>query len=63
MNLNNKVAIVTGSNRGIGRGLAEAFANAGASIIVNYPSNQNDIFKELLKYVIDVVEKTFAVQR
>ena len=46
MKLNNKVALITGSNRGIGKGLAEAFANAGASVVVNYPSNQDDIFRE-----------------
>ena len=30
--LDGKVAIVTGSNRGIGRGIARAFARAGASL-------------------------------
>ena len=35
MRLNNKVAIVTGSSRGIGRAIALALAREGANIIVN----------------------------
>ncbi len=46
MHLNNKVAIITGSNRGIGRGLAEAFAEAGAFIVLNFPPDGSDICRE-----------------
>jgi 3-oxoacyl-[acyl-carrier protein] reductase len=35
MDLSNRVAIVTGSGRGIGRGIALRLAEAGASIVVN----------------------------
>lgn len=35
-----KVAIVTGSSRGIGRGIALALANLGWGIVVNYHSNR-----------------------
>ena len=56
MKLNNKVAIVTGSNRGIGKGLAEAFAKAGASVVVNYPSNQSDIFREEAHEVVENIK-------
>jgi 3-oxoacyl-[acyl-carrier protein] reductase len=38
--LNNKVAIVTGSSRGIGAQIAITLAEAGASVVVNYSSNQ-----------------------
>ena len=35
MNLNGKIAIVTGSNSGIGLGIAEALARAGADVVIN----------------------------
>ena len=37
--LNNKVAIVTGSSRGIGAQIAITLAEAGASVVVNYSRN------------------------
>lgn len=43
--LENKVAIVTGSSKGIGAGIAKEMAFAGASVIVNYSSNEDDADK------------------
>lgn len=40
MNLTNKVAIITGASRGIGRAIAIDFAARGASVIVNYNSSE-----------------------
>ncbi|MFG1610770.1 SDR family oxidoreductase [Actinoplanes sp. NPDC049265] len=39
MRLNNKVALVTGSSRGIGRATALRLARDGAAVVVNYQSN------------------------
>jgi glucose 1-dehydrogenase/3-oxoacyl-[acyl-carrier protein] reductase len=39
MKLQNKVALVTGASRGIGRGIAEVFAEEGADVAVNYLSH------------------------
>ena len=33
-----KVAVITGSSSGIGRGIAVAFAQEGAKVVVNYPT-------------------------
>jgi 3-oxoacyl-[acyl-carrier protein] reductase len=36
LNLSNRVAVVTGSSRGIGRAAVECFASLGANVVVNY---------------------------
>ncbi len=38
--LNGKVAVVTGASKGIGAGIAKEFAEAGASVVVNYASDK-----------------------
>ncbi len=40
MRLKNKIALVTGSSRGVGRSVALGFAKDGADLIVNYTSNE-----------------------
>ena len=39
-NVKDKVAVVTGSSRGIGKQCALAFAEAGAKLVLNYVSNK-----------------------
>ena len=39
MRLKNKVALITGSSQGIGRGIAERFAAEGADVVINYFGN------------------------
>ena len=42
MNYKNKVVVVTGSSRGIGRSIAIAYAKLGADIVINYHKNDTD---------------------
>ena len=52
MKLQNKVAIITGSSRGIGRATAILFAKEGAKVVVNYIKE-----KKKAEEVIKVIEK------
>ena len=48
--LDNKIAVVTGGSRGIGRAIALKLASEGASIVVNYTSNSaaaDQVVKEI----------------
>jgi len=40
MSLKDKIALVTGSSRGVGKAVAEAFGRQGADVVVNYASNE-----------------------
>jgi 3-oxoacyl-[acyl-carrier protein] reductase len=51
--LNGKVAVVTGASKGIGTGIAKAFAAEGASVVVNYASAKQDADR-----VVDEISKS-----
>lgn len=59
--LSERIAIVTGGSRGIGRGIALEFAKRGASVVVNYHANA-----EAANTVVNEIEsaggKALAVQ-
>lgn len=40
LSLKNKCAVITGASTGIGRGIAIAYADAGASVVINYAPEQ-----------------------
>src|SRR3984893_2829637 len=50
--LDGKVAVVTGSSKGIGAGIAKQFAAEGAAVVVNYASSKSDADK-----VVDEITK------
>ena len=52
MRLKDKVCIVTGSSRGIGKGIAIAFAKEGGKIVINYRF-QGDAAKETANEIVE----------
>jgi 3-oxoacyl-[acyl-carrier protein] reductase len=60
-NLKDKVAIVTGSSRGIGRGIAERLGRDGASVVVNYAGSEQEA-NDVVKAIGDMGGKSIAIQ-
>ena len=56
-----KVAIVTGSSRGIGRAIAETLARDGATVVINY-SKSADAAKQAVDEIVAKGGKAIAIQ-
>ncbi|MBY0009381.1 SDR family oxidoreductase [Paenibacillus typhae] len=60
-NLRGKVAIVTGSSRGIGRSIAEKLAEQGAAVVINY-SGSLELAEEVVQGIQQKGGRAAAVQ-
>ena len=61
MKLKDKIALVTGSSRGVGRAVALGFAKQGANVVVNYTSNENAA-SEVVETIQSMGSKAIAVK-
>src|SRR5688572_22124628 len=61
MRLKGKKALVTGASRGIGRGIAEVFAEEGADVAVNYIASSAPA-EEVVKGIQKLGRKAIAVK-
>lgn len=61
MRLKDKVALVTGSSRGVGRAIALAYAKEGAKVVVNYTSNQGAA-EEVVQKIKEMGSDAIAVK-
>ncbi|MEN6325472.1 MAG: 3-oxoacyl-ACP reductase family protein [Syntrophomonas sp.] len=61
MRLKDKVAIITGSSRGIGREIAIGFAREGCNVVINYKTNEKAA-REVEELVKHTGVKTLVVQ-
>jgi len=67
MRLENKVAIITGSSRGIGKAIALEFAQEGAAVVITYNKEEEkakEVFEEIKKIYSknDLDAKAFVTQ-
>ncbi|GAG73385.1 unnamed protein product, partial [marine sediment metagenome] len=61
MDLTNKVALVTGASRGIGREIALTLAKAGSNVVVNYSKSEKQA-KELVDKLNFLGSKAIAIR-
>jgi 3-oxoacyl-[acyl-carrier protein] reductase len=61
LSLENRVAVVTGGSRGIGRAIALEFAARGSAVVVNYHKS-SEAAHEVVKQIVDAGGKSAAFQ-
>jgi NAD(P)-dependent dehydrogenase (short-subunit alcohol dehydrogenase family) len=61
MKLKNKIALVTGGSRGIGRGIALAYAEEGADVVVNYFRAKNEA-DDVVSKITEIGRRAIAIQ-
>lgn len=61
MKLENKVVLITGSSRGIGRATAIRFAKEGAKIIINYLNSEAKA-KEVVEEIKKLDSEALAIK-
>jgi len=61
MRLKNKIAIITGASRGVGKATALLFAKEGAKIVVNYFSAEEKA-KEVVSQILELGSEAIAVK-
>ena len=58
MRLKDRIAVVTGSSRGVGKAVALAYAQEGAKVIINYASNE-----QVASSVVDSIQEMGGLRR
>ena len=61
MRLKGKITLITGASRGIGRGIAEVFADEGADVAVNYVASAQQA-EEVARSLRDRGRRAIAVK-
>ena len=61
MRLEDRIALVTGSSRGVGRAVALAYGKEGANVVVNYTSNEKAA-NEVVEAIQSAGRKAIAVK-
>lgn len=61
MRIKDKIALVTGSSRGVGRAVALGFAKEGANVVVNYTSNEKAA-NEVVEAIQSIGSKAVAMK-
>lgn len=61
MNLEGKVALVTGASRGIGKEIALELARLGANVVINYAGNEA-LAEEVAQEIRDLGRESFAIR-